>query len=326
MLFAYKLPILSTIPRSGTWFLRYAISYLCHLERGGRIDDRPTGKVFGEPRGPTFDYSRFKGGPLFRVRGTLPATHLFIGHTVCPGFDSIAGEVKWWSETKFHVRGYDLFHEGFDYRETPVDLARYDNAPLKVDVLERSAARGRAAPIALVYRNPLDQAASYFRYCLEHRNPSYNQLNGRPLADVDFRDYLLTAALHSYAKQFVSFQMLAKKYPHLVHFLPYERLMADPTAALGKLLDHLAGAPRPRPLLADAVWLARRDHMKEVEKGLGRSLDGTRKGLGSHMRPGRNSASVDERTRDDAFARLRDMGIETGLFEWSDTTRPAGPA
>ena len=80
------LPILSTIPRSGTWFLRYAVSFLCHLEGGGRIDDRLTGQIVGTPTGPRFDFERFKGGPLFRVRGSLPADHLFIGHTVCPGF------------------------------------------------------------------------------------------------------------------------------------------------------------------------------------------------------------------------------------------------
>ena len=79
-------PILSTIPRSGTWFLRYAVSFLSHLDRGGRIDDRLTGRVVGNPSGTPFDFERFEGGPLFSVRGTLPSEHLFVGHTVCPGF------------------------------------------------------------------------------------------------------------------------------------------------------------------------------------------------------------------------------------------------
>jgi hypothetical protein len=37
---AQDLPMLATIPRSGTWFLRYAIAFLCYLERGGRVRDR----------------------------------------------------------------------------------------------------------------------------------------------------------------------------------------------------------------------------------------------------------------------------------------------
>ena len=36
-------------------------------------------------------------------------------------------------------------------------------------------------------------------------------------------------------------------------------------------------------MLADAVWLARTEHMKAIEKELGRSLDGTRPKHGSHI-------------------------------------------
>ena len=47
------------------------------------------------------------------------------------------------------------------------------------------------------------------------------------------------------------------------------------------LLDHFAGARRDWQWLTDAVFLARRDHMKTIEKQLGRSLDGTRRTGGS---------------------------------------------
>ena len=57
--------------------------------------------------------------------------------------------------------------------------------------------------------------------------------------------------------------------------------MAQPVEALAGLLDHLSGAPRERPALADAVWLARREHLEAIESELGRSLDGTRIDRGS---------------------------------------------
>lgn len=326
MLSTYKLPILSTVPRSGTWFIRYSVSYLCHLERGGRIEDAATGRLLGSPDGPPFEYDRFKGGPLFRVRGTLPYDHLFIGHAVCPGFAEKAGSVDWWTDTQFHVRGYDYFREDLDYACTPVDLATYINAPVDVRALERSAARGRAAPIALVYRNPIDQAASYFRYCQEHRDPAYSVFRGRPLVGMEFRDYLFSAALPSYAKQFISFQEMARRRPRQVQLVTYERLMADPVAVLGELLDHLSGAPRNRPFLADAIWLARRDHMKEVERKLGRSLDGTRTGLGSHMRTKRSEAPLDEALVAEAVALLRSQDVDTTLFDWPVAKRTASAA
>lgn len=312
-----SLPILSTVPRSGTWFLRYAISFLCHLDRGGRIDDLLTQRTFGDPSGPTFDFQNFRGGPLFSVHGTLPDDRLFIGHTVCPGFTP--ADFDWWDTTRFHVPGYDYLHEGMNYRYTPIDLAARRYTPVHVRALERSASRGHSRPIVLVYRNPLDQAVSYFRYSQNHKDSAYNSLNGRPLAAVALRDYLLERALPSYAKQFISFQALAERYPAQVRLVPYERLMARPVDVLALILDHLSGSPRMWPALADAVWLARREHMKAIERELGRSLDGTRIARGSHISqvsPGRTDVRLDDRTRTEAMAFLDRLGLDIGLFEW----------
>lgn len=329
MLEMNNVPILSTVPRSGTWFLRYSVSFLCHLEQGGRIDDRLTGKVVGDPSGPPFDFQRFKGGPLFRVRGSLPVDHLFIGHTVCPGFAYGAADIDWWKRTAFHVPGYDYLHEGMDYQCTPVELAPYVNAPIDVPRMERSAWKGRGQRIVLVYRNPLDQAKSYFRYCQDHKNPAYNSSGGRPLTNVPFHDYLFESALPSYAKQFISFQVMAARHPDLVQLVPYERLMAEPVDVMTAMLNHLAGAPRDWPTLRDAVWLARREHMKAVETELGRSLDGTRNGRRSHMWQGKAhmfNDSTDGSMRSASTALLRALGVDVGLFEWPAARETASAA
>jgi hypothetical protein len=317
-------PILSTIPRSGTWFLRYAVSFLSHLDRGGRIDDRLTGRVVGNPSGTPFDFERFEGGPLFSVRGTLPSEHLFVGHTVCPGFADLGAKIDWWRSSTFHVPGYDYFHEGLNYGYTPVELASDRYTPVRVAALERAARKGQGGPIALVYRNPLDQAASYYRYCQDHKDSTYHTLNGKPLAGVPFLDYLFECALPSYARQFFSFQAMAARHPDLVRLVAYERLIDQPADVMTAVLDHLAGGARTRPNLADAVWLARREHMKAIEKELGRSLDGTRNGRLSHIRPAkarRRDDGFDDATRNRAMAFLRDRGVELELFEW-----PAAPA
>jgi hypothetical protein len=330
MLKKNALSILSTIPRSGTWFLRYSISFFCHLEAGGRIDDRITGSVIGNPTGLPFDFQRFKGGPLFRVRGTLPADHLFIGHTVCPGFADLAGGVDWWGRTGFHVPGYDYLHEGMNYKYTPVELARYDYTPVRVPALERAARKGFGSRMVLVYRNPIDQAASYFRYCQAHKDPTYSTFRGRPLTSVPFRDYLFESGLPSYARLFISFQAMAARYPALVRLIPYETMIRRPVDILTTVLDHLAGAPRDWPMLEDAVHLARREHLKAIETELGRSLDGTRSGIGgSHIRQ-RTAGSadhwIDDTTRGEAIALLQGLGLDTDLFEWPTATETASAA
>ncbi len=278
--------------------------------------------------GPQFDFQQFKGGPLFRVRGILPADHLFIGHTVCPGFAYGASEFSWWKRTAFHVPGYDYLHEGMDYQCTPVELAPYANAPIDVTKMERSAWQGSGQRIVLVYRNPLDQAASYFRYCQHHKNPVYGRSGGRPLASVPFHEYLFESALPSYAKQFVSYQAMAARHPGLVLLVPYERLMGRPVDVMTDILNHLAGAPRHWPTLRDAVWLARSEHMKAVENELGRSLDGTRNGRHSHMwQDGAHGIDgVDGALRSAAIALSRAWGLDVDLFEWPAARKQASAA
>jgi len=317
MRFTKKLPVLSTIPRSGTWFLRYAVSFLSHLDRGGQIEDRITGEIVGPPSGAPFEFHRFRGGPLFLTRKTMRYDQVFIGHTVCPGFADIAGDLAWWSKTAFHVPGYDYLHEGQNYDYTPIDLAKYQYTPVSVRALEKTASAGRSAPLALVYRNPLAQAASYFRYCMMHTSPVYNTFKGRPLTSISFRDYLFGSALPSYAKQFVSFQAMAARHPGLVRLVPYEHLMARPEEVLADLLNHLSGATRiDWPNLHHAIRLARREHLKAVEAELGRSLDGTRVGNGSHMRQGRLREQLGGAIRDEAIGQLRSMGIDVDQFDW----------
>jgi hypothetical protein len=158
---------------------------------------RLTGRVVGPASGAAFDFEGFRGGPLFRVRGTLPMENLFIGHTVCPGFGTLGRNLGWWAEGRFHVPGYDYFHEGMNYRYTPVDLALQRYAPVRIAAMERAASRGRGGRIALVYRNPIDQAASYYRYCQEHRDPAYSMVDSRPLSRLPFRDYQFRFGLPS---------------------------------------------------------------------------------------------------------------------------------
>lgn len=94
----------------------------------------------------------------------------------------------WWRKTSFPVPGYDCFHEEKSYRHTPVDLARYDCAPVEVGAMECAVRKGRGAPIAFVYRNPVDQAFSSFRYCLTHVRPAYHLFRGRPVSEMGFLD------------------------------------------------------------------------------------------------------------------------------------------
>ena len=132
-----------------------------------------------------------------------------------------------------------------------------------------SRRKGRGQRIVLVYRNPLGQAASYYRYCQDHRDPTYSSFKGQPLASVPFHDYLFESALPSYAKQFISFQALATRHPDLVRLVSYERLMSQPLDVVSAILDHLSGTPEYRAGAA-------RCRMAGAQRASRRHREGTR--------------------------------------------------
>lgn len=282
---ARRLPVLATIPRSGTWFLRYSIAFFSHLKAGGRIDDRLSGCFVGARRGAAFDFSRFQGGPLFRVAGALPVEHLFVGHTVCPGFCRIAGEVPWWKDTPFHAPGYDYFHAGLNYAFTPVDLDARGYVAIDTEALDRAPWLDPYQRIVLVYRDPLEQLDSFYDYSRDHAIEANRTFHGRPVAEVRFGEFAFGGALASYAKQFISYQNMAVRLPAQVRLVSYDRLMKAPVEELADILDFLMVEGRvDRSILALATTLARPEHLQAVERELGRSLDGNHTAQHSHMR------------------------------------------
>jgi hypothetical protein len=121
---------------------------------------------------------------------------------------------------------------------------------------------------------------------------------------------------------------MAARHPAHVKLMAYERLVVHPVDAVACLLDHFAGARRDWPWLADAVWLARRDHMKAIEAKLGRSLDGTRREGASHIRrdPTKAEGRGDLELRQQVLTALENLGVQTNLFEFPPTEVRASAA
>lgn len=327
------LPVLATIPRSGTWFIRYSISFYCHLKRGGRITDRVTGQSYGRPTGPPFDFEHFRGGPLFGIPSGFPAEHLFVGHTVCPGFSRLSGSPPWWSHTRFHAEGYDYLNEGMDYEFTPVEFGRGDYAPIVPEALEEAAWTEARQRMVLVYREPVAQAESYLQFGKNHVDPARRQLDGRWLEEIGFAEYLFEAALPSYAKLFVTYQKMAEHLPDQVRMVPYEYLMDKPGKALAEMLGFLAGDHDFDCIeLRLAVHLARQEHLQAIEREIKRSLDGTRRDFGSHIQRPKGKTRAGWSVDVDLYAKvagwLAARGIAPDYFVWPPTVRPrvAAPA
>src|SRR5262249_11964468 len=130
------LPVIACMPGEDVWFLRFVLSFQAHLAQGGSVGDRLRHRVVGNPAGRPFNFDHLRGGPLLWAPGLFASGHLFIGHSICPGFAKIAGSVPWWRSTSFCAPGYDYFHDGHNYAQVPVDMAPHAYAEVSVRRLE----------------------------------------------------------------------------------------------------------------------------------------------------------------------------------------------
>jgi hypothetical protein len=306
------------MPGEDVWFVRFALGFLAHLAQGGWVADRLSNRAVGNQAGRPFNFGHVRGGPLLWAPDLVASGHLFIGHGVCPGFRKIAARFPWWQSTPFCAPGYDYFHDGFNYAQVPVDLAPHAYARIPLRRLEAAAWVTPAQRAVLLYSDPLEQAASYFNYCRNHPAPAYNSLNGRRLTDWEFRDYLFAHALPSYAKTFISYQVMAGEVPGSVFLMPHKRLRERPVESLTSMLSHLAGTVQDWPQLADAVELARREHLAAVEISLGRPLDRRARAKVIPMtaaHDGHCHGELDPDTRREGLSLLASLGVDPQYFE-----------
>lgn len=306
------------VPGVDVWFLRFAFAFLAHLQQGGHVVDRLSGRCVGNPAGPSFNFDHVSGGPLLWAPDLVPSHHLFIGHTVCPGFDRIASQFHWWESTPFSAPGYDYLHDGINYAHVPVDLAPHAFVSVSVDDVDAAAWSDAGLRMVLVYGDPIQHAIGCFTNSRNQRRAANGSTGERPALERTFHEYLLERALPSYAKMFISYQAMAKAAPGAVHIVAEDALRAEPARILSSLLSHLR-LERWQSAPIDAVAdLARRDHIMAVERELGRSLTGSRssrnKAAGIEQEPVARAAR-DPGLRREALTSLATMGVDTAYFQ-----------
>jgi hypothetical protein len=312
------LPVVAFVPGTDVWFLRFAFAFLSHLQQGGHVVDRLSGQCIGNAAGPSFNFDHMNGGPLLWAPDLLPSRHLFIGHTVCPGFDRISSQYDWWASTPFSAPGYDYLHEGMNYGHVPVDLAPHAFVSVSVGDVDAAAWTGSGQRMVFVYGDPIEQAVGYFDYCRQQVRPAYSQLGERRLADWPFDEYLFQHALPSYAKIFVSYQAMAQAVPGSVHIVSEDALRATPAQVLSSVLSHL-NLDRWRSAMIDAVVnLSRREHVMAIEREIGRRLTSSRDSRKTATRSAPEAvfmAARDPGLRREALSFLASMGVDTEHFQ-----------
>lgn len=246
--------LISTVPKSGTWSLRYFWAVLDGLLSGkDRYDPH---RVLYQPDELACD--------VFGVQ-----------HSFCPGWQAHLPKdfVKFINDRVYPgTMGIDDFLHGFDTLGEKADPVA-----------------GKNAKIALVYRHPLDQVYSYFRnrWSVAFKEKVGMKVNRFPrpgyLQDKEgiFNIYdspketLRAGAANSYFAQLASFVKMQQIAPENVALVRYEDLTGDRQTSLESLAKHFEfykDTAHFKSCFEAAVAATSRESMRTFEQGRGFNL------------------------------------------------------
>ena len=237
--------LIATIPKSGTWYCHY---FFHHYERFLQNRLEPEGDINIRPH------------PV----PVIGLDVLLIAHTVCPGFHHFEGDLRRkWDRLHF-------YHPGYNWA-----LGFIKDRPHWYD-----PRMNRNARIVFLYRNPLDQAVSYFQYIQRNEQEDtryYRDPSGRRAPIADVADFLHRAGLTSYLKLYLSYRVMSRLFSDRILMITYEQLVRSPRRTFAGILAHFghdAEHPRNQPMFLRALEASSLESMRAVENRLGRSLAG----------------------------------------------------
>ncbi len=284
----YTIALIATMPRSGTWYSFYFLEFLdIHLTGRTNLNTR-------------LDLEVYHGLNLGKV-------HL---HTICPGFLEICQgpERRKWDDLDFYNPGFNYGYERFIAGNETVFAPN----------------RNRDIRIVYIYRNPLDQAVSYFRHTQKHRQPTTRTAidsTGREVAIKDARDYLRRVGIEAFIKQYFTYHCMSERFADNVRMICYENLAREPEKTFMEMLNFLnfqIDTEEKWRCFRRAAKSTTIESLRNLETAIAAPLGRDQGDPGeSHMRGGeigkwRNRLAQDD--REFVETRLRDFGLSLQDF------------
>ncbi len=288
----YTVGLLATMPRSGTWYSYYFFEFLdIHLSGRETLNTRLGVEVYDSLR-------------LGKVSV----------HVSCPGFEEVyVGPLrKPWDALDYYSPGYNYGYATFIENNMDV-FAPTRNPDIR---------------IVYLFRNPLDQCVSYYRHVQNHVRDEKRRVtdsNGKERDIENVSDFLRSAGLNSYIKQYLTYRLMSQRYRKNILMIPYERLLRHPKRAFKRMLRFWnvpVTSAREFAAIDKALVSSEPESLRNVEKAMGTTLGNDQDGEAgeTHIRGGQIGKWRDHLTQDDIdFVRDRlatfDIGLDEFIFE-----------
>lgn len=254
--------LLSTIPRSGTWYTRYFFRFYHEYLLGRNPGIQQVNEVVTDAR----RYSDFSQ--------TLGFSSFHMDHFTCPGFAASGlPEVEAWNAL-VQASGRGPFEKDMQEHFAGFSPEKSDNR------------------LIFIYRHPFSQYLSTVKGLalqgdsdgvLPPFNPQWPVgqalFKNAPAPEQSFQYYLegfrKSNLMEAWLIHFVSFHAMRRQYPGRILMVPFEEMMQSPKSWLLKMLAFI-GQDTSGAVVLDAANRAeeavRKDRMKAYEAELGHSI------------------------------------------------------
>lgn len=238
----YRIALIATMPRSGTWFSFYFFEFL---------DVFLTGR---DSINTKLDIHVLDGLKLGKLHT----------HCLCPGFlEHYQGDKRAaWDALEFYTPGYNFGYERYIEGNEAVFDPR----------------RNPAVRIVYLYRNPLDQMVSFYRHIEKHRQISARTFVDESGAECHFDSlghFVEAAGIGAYIKQYFSYAAMAggrrNSGADNILMVPYERLLRDGDGTFTRILEFLGFAldgEDKRTAFAKARNASKVESLKVLERAM----------------------------------------------------------
>jgi hypothetical protein len=241
--------IISTMPRSGTWWT--ALFFL-------NLDAALQGKNVSSDK---YNYPQLLNSLGLEV---------MMGHLIFPELKTFVSPKNWksWKILTF----FDEEHYNFGARFVK-DLKGF--SPEKNPKLK----------IIYIYRNPLDQAVSAYYHFKNHKNEKIQNL----VRQISIDEYIKRYALEGYLKQYLSYKLAKGSYHNLqmIKYENMKKNPRLEFTKMCNFLEINLKTQKMQEAFETALQKVSYNQVQAFEKRLGRSIGDDQQKKGTHMRGGK---------------------------------------